>query len=36
MKLTLGRLLMQVAPLAIVLGLVVSPLALGGREPRSC
>jgi hypothetical protein len=36
MKLTLGRLLMQVAPTAIVLGLIVSPLASGGRPPRSC
>lgn len=36
MKLTLGRLLMQVAPTAIVLGLIVSPLASGGRPPRPC
>lgn len=36
MKLTLGRLLMQVAPAAIALGLIVSPLVRGGRVPRSC
>jgi hypothetical protein len=36
LQLTLGRLLMQVAPAAIVLALIVSPLSSGGREARSC
>ncbi len=36
MELTLGRLLIQIAPAAIVLGLIVAPLASGTEEPRSC
>ncbi len=35
-KLTLGRLLMHIAPVAIVLGLLVSPLTAGREQPRSC